>query len=259
MKILSFIKLVSALGAFSTLLFAQSSLAAETPTIASFSMCAYKSGKGPVDLNKAVSYWQTQIEKVFPDGSNYFAVIMTPVLGSTNSDFIWGGFSPNLNEWAEGGEAYMSSKAGQSANASFEAIADCSVPNSHFMTTLYEGAEAVRTDDNGIVEVFSCKLHEGKTRDNVLAAEQAWSAHAKALELPINSWRFNPAWSNGPADIVYFVAHDDMRAFAANNTARFTDSGVALVNAGFAATMNCEAWVKSSRIIYRPTMISTES
>jgi hypothetical protein len=48
--------LLSALWAISALIFAQTSLAAETPTAADLSMCTYKPGKGPNDSNKAVSY-----------------------------------------------------------------------------------------------------------------------------------------------------------------------------------------------------------
>jgi hypothetical protein len=259
MKKLLPVTLFSALGAVSALMFAQTSLAAEMPTVADFSMCTYKSGKGPNDLDKAVSYWQTQMGKIYPEGSTYFAAIMTPVLGHTESDFIWAGFSPNLNEWAAGGKAYTSSKEGQAANARFEAIADCSVPNSHVMTTLYQGAEPDPTDDNGVIEIFACTLNEGKTRANVLAAEQAWAAQSTALKLPLSSWRFNPAWANSPADLVYFVAHDDLKAFAANNTAQLTDPGAAGVNAGFADTMTCESWVKASQIVFRPTMTPADS
>ncbi|MFT4632868.1 MAG: hypothetical protein ACI9BC_001887 [Crocinitomicaceae bacterium] len=52
-------------------------------------------------------------------------------------------------------------------------------------------------------------LDEGKTRDNVLAAEQAWSAQDKALTVPINPRQFNPVWENGPVVIVYGAAHND--------------------------------------------------
>jgi hypothetical protein len=165
-------------------------------------MCTYEPGKGPNDLNKAVSYWQTQMGKIYPEGSTYFAAMMT---------------------------------------------------------TLYQDAEPEPTDDNGIIEIFASTVNEGKTSANVLAAEQAWAVQATALKLPLSSWRFNPAWANSPADLVYFVVHDDLKAFAVNSTARLTDPNVADVNAGFADTMTGVSWVKASKIVHRPTMTPAAS
>jgi len=193
--------------------------------------------------------------KIYPESSTHIAAIRTPVLGHTESDFFWASLSPNLNEWAAGAETYTSSKEGQAANARFEAVADCSVPNSHVMTTLlYQGVEPDPTDDNDALEIFSCTVSQGKASDNALAAEQACAAQATALKLPFSSWRFNPAWANSPTNLVYFVAHDDLKAFPANSTARLTDPSVAGVNAGFADSMICESWVKASQIVHRPTM-----
>jgi len=127
------------------------------------------------------------------------------------------------------------------------------------MTTLHQGAEPDPTDDNGVIEIFACTVNEGKTSANVLAAEQPWAAQAIALKLSLSSWRFNPTWANSPPDLVYFVAHDDLKAFAANSTARLTDPRVAGVNAEFADTMTCESWVKASQIVHRPTMTPADS
>ena len=131
--------------------------------------------------------------ETYPEGSTYFAAIMPPVLGHTESDFIWAGFSPNLNDWAAGGGVYTSSKEVLTANARVEAVAACSVPNSHVLTTLYQGAKPDPTDDNDVIEIFICTVNAGKTSANVLAAEQAWVAHATALKLSLSSWPFNPA------------------------------------------------------------------
>jgi hypothetical protein len=234
------------------LLFNQGLLAAESPPIGDFSQCTYKAGKDAGDLDKATAYWQQQMAKIYPEGGSYLGVIYTPIWGSGESDFVWGGFAPNLNDWATGTTEYLSHKEAEVANARFEAVADCTPANAYVVSQLHQGAEPKPDDNDSIIEVFACTLHDGKTMTNAMAAEKAWNAQAKAMGYPVSSWRFTPAWANTQVDLMYMVAHDDLPAFGANNTNWMGYAGSGAINTGFAAAMSCESFVMSAKIVSRP-------
>ncbi|MFT7128774.1 MAG: hypothetical protein ACI89U_000882 [Gammaproteobacteria bacterium] len=237
-----------------SLSFSLGAVAAESTPIAEFSQCTFKPGKDAGDLAKATTYWQKQMAKIYPEGSSYLAAIYTPIWGDRDGDFVWGGFSPNLNNWAANSAAYMNSKEAKAANDKFDAVADCSPPNTYMIKGLHQGMESKPDDNMAIAEIFSCTLNEGKTMSNVMAAEQAWNAQAAAMKIPTNSWRFTPAWANTQSDLAYMVLHDDLVAFAANTTNWQSQSGTSAIDAGFASVMNCESFVMSSELVSRPTV-----
>ncbi len=90
----------------------------ETPAVGESFRCNYIDGKGSKDLDSAVSYWQSQLEKIdSADIKNYFAAVLKPIYSNIDADFFWLGVNTNLNAFARGNTAYAASDAGQAANA----------------------------------------------------------------------------------------------------------------------------------------------
>lgn len=88
--------------------------------------CSIRSGSDAGDIDKAVAYWQTQMETIESESlANYDAYLWRPIRGSFGSDFHWVGNSPSLTAWGDGLQAYMESEGGQKAQARFDQHSTC--------------------------------------------------------------------------------------------------------------------------------------
>jgi hypothetical protein len=89
--------------------------------------CSYKDGKGAADLDKAIAYWQPEVEKIASPGLKaYSAWLWTPHRGTTlETDVFWIGAYPDLESWAEGDTSYYASATGQAIDARINAVVEC--------------------------------------------------------------------------------------------------------------------------------------
>lgn len=89
--------------------------------------CSYKDGQGPADLDRAIAYWQTDVEKIPSPGlKSYSAWLWTPYRGTTlDTQAIWVGAYPDIKSWTEGETSYFASKEGQAIDARINAVVQC--------------------------------------------------------------------------------------------------------------------------------------
>jgi hypothetical protein len=89
--------------------------------------CSYKDGQDAADLDKAIGYWQTEVEKIPSAGlKTYSAWLWTPLRGTTpETDVLWIGAYPDLANWAEGDTSYYASPTGQAIDARINAVVEC--------------------------------------------------------------------------------------------------------------------------------------
>lgn len=215
--------------------------AAETPNVVEAFTCSYNDGKGPTDLDAAIEFWNTQIDKIDNDALNgYNAGVLTPLRATLEGDFIWIGGSGNLNATAAALSASMNSKEGQAATARFAEVADCD-SNLFFSTPVYTGTPPDEDDGQAIIELYGCTLNDGKSLADAEAAEKGLSEMASAAKAGINVFRWTPFLANTPYDLAYIGVHDNLEDFGSFNTMSQTSEDGQANGALFAAAMDCES------------------
>ncbi|MCZ6501401.1 MAG: hypothetical protein O6945_02680 [Gammaproteobacteria bacterium] len=224
----------------------------ETPAVVEGFRCDFTGNNDAKDLDSAVSFWQSQMEKIdSPDLKNYFAAVLTPIRSNNTADFYWLGAHANLNAFARGNAAYMASEAGQAANARFQKISTC-VSNLFFSENLYQGTPPQEGDNDFVLEAYGCTLKHGKTMANVQAAEAGIVGVLKAQGSKINVFRWTPFLSGLPADVVYLVAHDDLIVFGSSNTKFFMSPGGQSSQFALSTVMDCTGALYSGEVIHAP-------
>ncbi len=224
----------------------------ETPAVTEVFRCDFTGNNDAEDLDSAVSYWQSQLEKIdSPDLKNYFAAVLMPIRSNNTADFYWLGATQNLNAWARGNAAYMASDAGQAADARFQKISTC-VSNLFFSENIYQGTPPGEGDNNFVLEAYGCTLKHGKTMSNVEAAEAGIVSVLKAQGSKINVFRWTPFLSGLPSDVVYLVAHDDLIAFGSSNTKFFMSPGGQSSQFALSTVMDCNGGLYSGEVVHAP-------
>ncbi len=225
--------------------------AEETPPIVETFSCSLNSGSDASDVQSAVDYWKQQVKKIDNEALNQYAAWMvTPIRSPLPYNFYWLGASPNLNTWADGGAAYAASSEGQAAQARFEKISTCT--SQVWSSEQVMGPEEADDDGNGVLEVFGCNLHKGKTMSNVRAAEKNFVKQAEAAGLEQAIFRFTPMYTNGDVDLLYLIGHDDMEAYGKNGTATMSDERVRLANFFFGLVADCGGGIYNIDTIKEP-------
>lgn len=217
-------------------------MAATTPPMVDTYACSYINGSDADDLDKAVSFWNQQMDKIDNEALNQFSAwILTPVRSTLPADFYFLGASPNMTAWANGMEAYAASDEGQAADDRFNKISKCT--GATWMSEQVYGEPGPNEDGNTntILEAAGCTLREGKTMSNVRALEANFVAEAKAAGLEMNIFRFSPVYTNGEVDVVYFVGHPDTATFVANGNKGWNTKGLRMANALTDIVMDCGA------------------
>lgn len=226
--------------------------AAETPPVIEIFDCNYNSGQDKDDLDKAVEFWQGQIAKV--EGSeNYFAAVFSPIRASGPYDVHWVGANANLNQWAEYTSRFMGSDEGQASQARFDKVVSCEA-NLFFTEQVYAGSEVDPEDNRQVAEAYGCVLRHGKTMANVNAVEEAWTEVASSIDSKVNVLRWTPMVANLEYDLIYIIGHDDLAAFAANNTAQFNSSALSLAGSLLNTVMECKGGLYSVDVIQQPPL-----
>jgi len=227
--------------------------AQETPPIVEAFSCSYHKGKEAADLDSAIDFWNEQLKKIgSPDLNAYFAATGMPLRASVDADFFWFGVYPNLNVMGRALSDYLASKPGQAADARFASMSSCR-SNTYFSEALYEGmGEPQAEDTSAVLEMYACKLNEGKTMADVREAEDYWRSQVTAMKFPANFYRWSPFMANTPYDLVYVGVNDDLESYASANTTFLASAGGEEANRRFEAVMNCESGLLTSRIVHQP-------
>lgn len=224
--------------------------AAETPPVIELFDCNYNSGQDRDDLDKAVDYWRGAMEDV--EGSeNYFAAIFSPIRSSSPFDVHWVGASANLNAWADYVSGYGGSSQGQASQARFDKVVSCK-SNLFLSERVYSGSPSRPEDGQQVAEAYGCQLRHGKTMANVNAIEGEWTDAAAEIDSKVNVLRWTPLVANVEYDLIYVIVHDDLAAFASNNTAQFNSSALNIAGSLLNTVMECKGGVYNVDVIQQP-------
>jgi hypothetical protein len=89
-----------------------------------------------------------------------------------------------------------------------------------------------------VAEVFTCKLHEGKTMEDAKAVNKMWLAWMRANVAEEITSTAATAVVGDSDTFMYVDTYPDLETWAKGKTARETDEGAA-VEGGFDAVMKC--------------------
>jgi len=89
-----------------------------------------------------------------------------------------------------------------------------------------------------VAEVFTCKLHEGKTMEDAKAVNKVWLAWMRANVAEDITSTAATAVVGDSDTFMYVDTYPDIETWAKGKTARETDEGAA-VESGFDAVMKC--------------------
>ena len=89
-----------------------------------------------------------------------------------------------------------------------------------------------------VAEVFTCKLHEGKTMEDARAVNKTWLAWMRANVAEEITSTAATAVVGDSDTFMYVDTYPDLETWAEGKTARETDEGMA-VEGGFDAVMKC--------------------
>ena len=87
---------------------------------------------------------------------------------------------------------------------------------------------------------------------NVVAIEESWSEVVAGTGSKVNVLRWSPMVANVDYDLIYIIGHDNLAAFAANNTAQFNSSALNLAGSLLNTVMECKGGVYSVDVIQQP-------
>jgi hypothetical protein len=224
--------------------------AAETPPVIEIFDCNYNSGQDRDDLDKAVDFWQAKMANV--EGSeNYFAALFSPIRATSDFDIHWVGGNANLNEWAANVNRFIGSDEGQAAQDRFDKVLTCET-NLFSSKEIYIGDPPQPDDTFAVAEAYGCNLRTGKTMLNAGAIESSFATIAKEMGSKVNVYRWAPLVANVEWDVIYIIGHDDLSAFAENNTAQFNSPALNLHGALLASVMECKGGLYGVDILQAP-------
>jgi len=161
--------------------------------------CNFHDGKGPADLNAVTAKWNEWMDD---EGvTDYFAALMYPNFASDlGFDVGWIGGWEDGNAMGTGADRWMSH--GGKLRAEFAEVVECP---SHM---LFASARMKDPADNGdddktfVLSFSNCSIEDGKTFDDVQAAQKEWNAYADQHGIVGGSWYFWPVWGES-ADADY--------------------------------------------------------
>jgi hypothetical protein len=228
--------------------------AAETGTIVETFTCKLRDGKTMADLDAATKYFNEQVDAAGALES-YFAAQLVPIRANTEMDVIWIGADPNLNTWANEGDAWQAVPGGAQTQARFDEVVDCE-SGLFFSSDLYSALPDEDGDTATVIEAFGCTLNEGKTTADLAAAHQAYQTAAAALKAAgvgnFLTVTWTPYLANAPFDVAYLTVHDDMKAFAATNSVYWTSKEGAASEAEFGKVVKCKSGLYAGSLVREP-------
>jgi hypothetical protein len=223
-------------------------IAAETSPVAQVFACNFNDGKGPEDLQAVTAQFNAAIKGVgSADLSESRSYVWLPYVTSTDYDFLWFSAYANLNQLTRSLAAIEGNEATLAVATTFGEMARCSsaILSSE---TIYDGEGEPTSDNQALLESYSCQLHPGKSLDDARAVVTDWNALVGSLPGHSNMTALlrTPMVANTPADLFYLLVHDSITQFGERQTT-YLNSGGAELNAKFDEVHNCESslWLGS--------------
>ena len=161
--------------------------------------CNFEDGKGPDDLMAVTAKWNEWMDE--EEATDYFAALLYPNF-STNLEFDvgWIGGWKDGNAMGAGTDMWMSE--GGELGAEFDEVLDCPSHTLFATVQMRDPGDNDDEDDNFVLAFSNCSINEGKTFDDVQAAQEAWNAHADEYGFVGGAWVMWPIWGEA-ADADY--------------------------------------------------------
>ncbi|MDJ0905611.1 MAG: hypothetical protein QNI96_06295 [Woeseiaceae bacterium] len=163
--------------------------------------CNFRDGKGPDDLDAVNAKWNEWMDD--NEATDYFAALMYPNFSTElNFDVAWIGGWEDGNAMGAGGDMWLNE--GGEVGAEFNAVLkDCPAHVLFATMNMREPKDSDDDEDDNFVLAFSnCTMNEGKTFEDVQAAQEKWNAHADEYGFVGGSWVMWPIWGES-ADADY--------------------------------------------------------
>jgi hypothetical protein len=154
--------------------------------------CGFEDGKGPDDLAAVTAKWNEWMDA--EGATDYFAAVMYPNYSSNlEFDVAWIGGWRDGNAMGAGTDMWIGSDSELADE--FDAVLDCPAHIMFASMRMKAPEENDDEEDNKFVLGFSnCSIKEGKTFEDVQAAQEVWNAYAEENGFKGGSWVLWPIW-----------------------------------------------------------------
>ena len=154
--------------------------------------CNFEEGKGPDDLDAVNAKWNAWMDD--QGATDYFAALMYPNFHSDiGFDVAW------IGGWRDGnamGAGIDMMWEDDDTVAEYNDVLDCPSHSLFASVRMKDPGDSGEDDDNFVLSFSDCSIEDGKTMDDVSAAQEAWNAHADEHGFVGGAWYFWPVWGN---------------------------------------------------------------
>jgi hypothetical protein len=191
---------------------------AEEPSIVPVEIwaCSYNDGKGRADLDAVIDEWNDWMDE--EGQTNYYAAILEPAFfGERNLDIGWLGVYPDGNAMGAGTDHWISK--GGDVNDSFGEVISCGQHAMFATMEMRDPGEPEEGDDDFVLAFSNCSINEGKTFEDVQAAQELWNAYGAEHGFTGGAWVMWPIWGENVEadyDFKFLGSADDFTALGAN-------------------------------------------
>jgi len=202
--------------------------------------CDFNEGKGPGDLNGVIEEWNAWMDST--GQTSYFAATLWPhYFGELAFDVGWLGAWPDANAMGAGTDHWLTN--GGEVGAKFGAVLDCTSHTNYVSINVKESPDSDDDSDNKFVLTFSnCSVEEGKTFDDVLAAQDTWNAYADENGFIGGAWILWAIYGgdNEDYDFKYVESSPDYTTFGADYQ-RYSDGAYLKAEEIWQDVMDCDS------------------
>ena len=200
--------------------------------------CKYQEGKSRTDLDKVIAEWNAWMDK---QGMNqYFAVVITPFYsGDYAFDVGWLGSWPDGNAMGKGHDVWVS-KGGDIA-AKFGSVVNCGSHSNFVSLNVKQPPTPDPSDFDAVVTFSNCSFKDGKTFDDLTAAQEAWNTYADSRGFIGGAWVMFPLFgeTDNDYDFKYVESSPDFTTFGADYQ-RMSDGAWQKAEELFAPVVDCD-------------------
>lgn len=219
----------------------QTSIAAETETVADIWSCSFKQGKNMEDLQGWIDYYETELGSLGTGGDALQAFMWTPRFAGAPVDFVWFEYHENLNASSRFSETYDASGIGPVVDGMWESIVECS-HNQNFRRQIYAGANFSVTPPV-VVESFRCVFNPDKGFSDVEEALVRWSNVLDGLPQTDRfiGFMFTPFHTALEFDVSFYGVYDSITDYGSMTTDYMTSDSGAQMLAHWREIQRCES------------------
>jgi hypothetical protein len=178
--------------------------------------CNYNDGKGPADLDTVIAEWNDLMDEKGVD--YYFAATITPhYFGEWPFDIGWLGAWTDGNKMGAGTDMWLGE--GGKVAAMFNEVLSCDSHSNFVSMNVKRGPEDEDESDNSFVMSFSnCSMKDGKSFDDYLTAQEAWTAYQDEHGFTNSTWVMFPIFgeTDDSYDFKAIDTNDDHTAFGSD-------------------------------------------